>query len=280
MKVHWGYEGPRNEAFLSLRSRRVPRTTDDPPLPFVKNEETAREITENCWSTKKVRKGISSNSFMLPKITKMEGKDNDNRWGIIETATKFYENLYSDNRPNTKNRIKSWEQVATNAEDIISILHGEVFKVLKNTKADKTPEPDKIENKTLISLADSIVAPLTSLFNKIIQEGATPTQWYTSQIILIHKKGQRTNINNYRPISLTSNIGKLFIKILKERIYKTLDEQQPIEQAGFRKRLSTVDHIHTINQLLEKAREYNFEVKLAFVDFNKAFDTIYHDKIW
>ncbi len=44
--------------------------------------------------------------------------------------------------------------------------------------------------------------------------------------------------------------------------------------------MSTVDHTHTINQILEKVREYNFEVNLAFVNFNKAFDTIYHDKIW
>lgn len=67
---------------------------------------------------------------------------------------------------------------------------------------------------------------------------------------------------------------------MKDRIYPILDFNQPPEQAGFRKKYSTVDHIHTVNQLFKKARKYELETNALFIDWNKAFDIIYHEKLW
>ncbi len=53
-----------------------------------------------------------------------------------------------------------------------------------------------------------------------------------------------------------------------------------MEQAGFRKNYSTIDHIFVINQIIEKATEYNFEVKMLFIDFNTAFDSVNHRYLW
>jgi len=70
------------------------------------------------------------------------------------------------------------------------------------------------------------------------------------------------------------------MRVLKNRIYQQLDWNQTGEQAGFRRSYKTTDHIHTLNQLLEKAKEYKLEVHLVFIDFRKAFDTIKQGKIW
>ncbi|GBP33150.1 Retrovirus-related Pol polyprotein from type-2 retrotransposable element R2DM; Endonuclease [Eumeta japonica] len=59
-----------------------------------------------------------------------------------------------------------------------------------------------------------------------------------------------------------------------------MDEQQPIEQAGFRAGFSTTDHMHVIKQLIEKCRKYGKAVYIAFVDYSKAFDSIEHDSLW
>ena len=64
------------------------------------------------------------------------------------------------------------------------------------------------------------------------------------------------------------------MKVLKERIYNQLDSNQAEEHAGFRKGYSTIDHIYTLGQIIERAREYHIEVHLMFVDFRKAFDSI------
>ena len=61
------------------------------------------------------------------------------------------------------------------------------------------------------------------------------------------------------------------------RLTRRLDEFQPVEQAGFRKGFGTIDHIHTVRQIIQKIEEYNLPLCLAFVDYEKAFDTI---EIW
>ena len=67
---------------------------------------------------------------------------------------------------------------------------------------------------------------------------------------------------------------KVFSQVILRRMLRTLDQHQPIEQAGFRSGFSTIDHIPVISQLQEKADEYKIPLCFAFVDYEKAFDSI------
>lgn len=78
---------------------------------------------------------------------------------------------------------------------------------------------------------------LINLINVILRTGHLPRNLCHSTMILLSKKDDGSDIGNYRPI--------------------TLDEHQPVEQAGFRPDFSTTDHVHTVNQVIEKANEYN-----------------------
>ncbi len=71
-------------------------------------------------------------------------------------------------------------------------------------------------------------------------------------------------------IEYVQTVHKIIITMLE----KNLDENQPREQAGFRSKYSTTDHIHAINQLKEKCCEYNIPLCVAFVDYEKAFDSL------
>ena len=68
--------------------------------------------------------------------------------------------------------------------------------------------------------------------------------------------------------------------LLKNKCYPLLDKNQKVEQAGFRKGFSTKDHIQAVNQLIEKATEFNLDLAIMFIDYNKAFDSLFHVKIW
>ena len=75
------------------------------------------------------------------------------------------------------------------------------------------------------------------------------------------------------PICLISNIYKVLTKVPTKTLEKTLDGNQPWDQAGFRSGLSTAYHIHVVNQLKEKWRYYNIPLCIAFVDYEKVFDS-------
>ncbi|GBP18411.1 hypothetical protein EVAR_14806_1 [Eumeta japonica] len=77
-----------------------------------------------------------------------------------------------------------------------------------------------------------------------------------------------------------SNLYKIFAKVILKRIERKLDEQQPIEQAGFRRDYSVLDHIHAVRQIIEKDEEYQLVYYIAFVDYSKAFDSLVHTNIW
>ncbi|CAH2097429.1 unnamed protein product [Euphydryas editha] len=76
------------------------------------------------------------------------------------------------------------------------------------------------------------------------------------------------------------NVYKVFAKVIRDRISVRLGENQPVEQAGFRKDYSTIDHIHTIKQIVQKYNEYNKNIYLAFIDYFKAFDYLEHQSVW
>lgn len=185
-------------------------------------------------------------------------------------------NLYL-NREESKNNKQRKEETINPEPEILPI---EVEKAILSQKMEKAPGPDKITNELLKGTLEELVPILTSMFNEILKKGQIPSQWKTSHIILLFKKGQKEDIGNYRPISLMSNIYKIYSKVILERISKQLDENQPREQAGFRRKFSTLDHIHTVKQIIEKYKEYNKTLYVAFIDYSKAFDSISHTSIW
>ena len=90
---------------------------------------------------------------------------------------------------------------------------------------------------------------------------------------------QTTRIQNQEPISLLSNLYKLFSKVKTGRLTRILDESQPNEQAGFRRGFSTADHLQSVNQITKKSREFALAFYLAFVDYNTAIGSVEHPAV-
>ncbi|RVE40503.1 hypothetical protein evm_014848 [Chilo suppressalis] len=159
-------------------------------------------------------------------------------------------------------------------EDIPDISLYEISMALKQLKNNKAAGDDGITAELLRAGGKPILKVLQRLFNSIILEGRTPKAWARSGVVLFFKKGDKALLKNYRPISLLSHVYKLFSRVITNRLARRFDDFQPPEQAGFRKGFSTIDHIHTLRQVIQKTEEYNLPFCLAFVDYEKAFDSI------
>lgn len=212
------------------------------------------------------------------------GKKLIKRPDIINEATQFYKNLYARDEPERTTHLNTPSTINdiaySDTGSLQGILKSEVEHAIKTQKMDKTPGADNITNEVLKSFSETLQAPLQALFNNIMFEGLIPKQWCESTITLLHKKGIRDDLNNYRPISLMTNMYKIFSKLILNRLARPLDEQQPREQAGFRKNYSTIDHIHVVTQVIEKVKEYRKTLYICFIDYTKAFDSLKHDAIW
>ncbi|ETN79816.1 hypothetical protein NECAME_09615 [Necator americanus] len=119
------------------------------------------------------------------------------------------------------------------------------------------------------------VLPITAVEVK----GRTPDVWQTSVTVPVWKgKGDIAYCTSCRPIRLLCHTIKVFERVLEARLRKIVSVS--LNQCGFVKDCSTIDAIHAVRILLEKHREKNRSVHLAFLDLEKAFDRVPNEMLW
>jgi len=96
----------------------------------------------------------------------------------------------------------------------------------------------------------------------------------------IYKKGDKTDCNNYRGISLLPTTYKILSNILLSRLIPYAEEVIGAHQCVFRRNRSSTDHIFCIRQILEKKWEYNEAVQQLFIDFKKAHDSVRREVLY
>ena len=94
----------------------------------------------------------------------------------------------------------------------------EVNKKLQNQKTDISPGVDDINPRILKENSEELSDVLCKLYNLSVNKGALPDDWKASIVIALHKKGSKSNINNYRLVSLTSVVCKVLETILVDKI--------------------------------------------------------------
>ena len=103
----------------------------------------------------------------------------------------------------------------------------EVEAALRKMKNGKEAGKDQVNIETLKAGDETSAKQLAKLYTKCIAERRIPKTWKEANMVIFSKKGDRKDINNYRPIGLLSNMYKLLTKIITTRLEKKLDEDQP-----------------------------------------------------
>ena len=167
------------------------------------------------------------------------------------------------------------------SDGVSSFQRINVQKEIKSPKAiGKATRLDKIPNR-LLKIAANVVAPsLTSIFNKSLVTGIFPSDWKLAKVSPIFKNGSKSksDLNNYRPISVIPTVAKIFEKIIYDRLYQYLNENGLLNsgQSGLRSLHSTLTALLGTNDSWCVNIDRGLLNGVIFLDLKKAFDTIDH----
>ena len=139
---------------------------------------------------------------------------------------------------------------------------------------------DGIPVELFQKLKDDAVKVLDSIYQQTWKTQQWPEDWKRSVFIPIPKKGNTTECSNCCTIALISHASKVMLKILHARLQQYVNHELPDVQAGFRKGRGTRDQMVNIHRISEKAREFQKNINFCFIDYVKAFDCVYHNKLW
>ena len=156
----------------------------------------------------------------------------------------------------------------------------EIARAVKQLHPNKAAGPDAIPPEALRADVKTTVDMLHGLFEKIWNEEQFPKDWKEGHLVKLPKKGDLSNCNNYRGITLLSIPGKVFNRILLDRMKEVVDGQLRDQQAGFRKNRSCADQIATLRIILEQSEEWKCSLLVNFVDYEKAFDSVDRNTLW
>ena len=148
-----------------------------------------------------------------------------------------------------------------------SINEEEVSKAICRLKNGKAAGIDGVSAELLKNGGQTVIERLTKLCNEVWRKQTVPEDWKNGIIIPLPKKGNLTDCNNWRGITLLSIPGKVLATVILERIKDAVDKQLRQEQAGFRKGRSCCDQIFTLRQIMEKVIAGDGCVVINFIDF-------------
>lgn len=162
------------------------------------------------------------------------------------------------------------------------IRFSEVQTEIKRLKVKKACGYDEISNRLVKALPDAAIKLLTSIFNACFNIGYFPSDWKIGKVIALPKPGKNHQLpNSYRPITLLPVIGKMFERIVLDRMQDFEHENKILinQQFGFRARHSTTQQIMRMVELICYRFNINKSTAISLIDIEKAFDSVWHEAL-
>ena len=214
----------------------------------------------------------------IPTLTKSDGSKAYSSKEKSEALNEFFGSVYqdeSDDIPPISNNFSGYPL------STIDITYSMVMNKLNSLNPAKSTGPDGLHPYFLHSLADILCKPLTLLFNKSLSEGVVPLQWIEACITAIHKKGLKSAVGNYRPVSITSVLCKMMESIIRDHIvtYMTSNQIFADEQHGFVPNRDCMTNLLLAMENWTESIELGFPIDVIYTDFAKAFDSVPHKRL-
>ena len=270
--------------YKTLRNRIVTLCRQSKKLYYQKYFEINSVNLRNTWRGIKSIINLNEKDKSTPSSIMINGELNTDHSEIANEFNNYFSSIAG----------KLQASIHTQGQDFNSYLHNkskyslfitpttkyEIIDTITGNINNKAIGPNSIPNKVLLIIKDSIAQPLADIINLSISTGIYIDKLKISKIIPIFKeKGEKSLTKNYRPISLLSNINKIFEKIMHKRLYEFLEDQGLIfdHQFGFRKHHSTTHALIDLTEDIRQSIDNNQFSCGVSIDLQKAFDTVDHD---
>ena len=201
---------------------------------------------------------------------------------ILEEARKFYTKLYSSIKPNTPklenylSEIQPFEKLSDNDCRFIEgdITKDECEKALSKMKANISPGLDGLSNEFYKTFWPELGDLIVESYNEAFRDQVLANSQNVSILSLVFKKGDPSDIKNYRPISLTNTDYKLLAHVLANRLHTVIHKVISTDQTGYIRKRYIGTNIRKILDIVEYLDRTAHSGILLMLDFEKAFDTV------
>ena len=232
-------------------------------------EHNIRSDPSSFWKylANKKAPSVSSQTFLI------DGEDISDPQTVSDAFAEYFENSYIISTLENFAEAFFYDEVELKID---SFSEAEVLASLARLQGKLTAGPDQIPSFLLRDCRSVFVKPLTIIFNLCLETSTFPERWKLSKIRPVFKKGDKTLISNYRPITIISNFSKVFEHLLYQRVYAFFETKLVEHQHGFVAGRSTVTNLFTITQFISQSLDDGAQCDVVYTDLSKAFDQIDH----
>lgn len=269
-KQYKQFNNPRDlEKFKNMRSN-IKRDIKVAHRQYVSNiENNLKANPKSFWSYINSKKNTST----IPESMIFENTSIDDPQEIVNAFGTFFKSAFNIS---SEYLAPDVDDINENELQLVELSEDNIYKALRKLKNKFTTGPDGIPSFLVRDCANIFAKPLCILFNISLKSNTFPDLWKCSKIIPVYKKDSRTDITNYRPITIINNFSKAFELALYQEFYVHVNEQICANQHGFVAGRSTVSNLVCVTQFISEVLDDNGQVDVIYTDFSKAFDRLDH----
>ena len=258
-----------DEKFRSFR-REFKKTMNENLRLNVEDESDPALISKKFWSHVKSK----SKSTRIPETVRHGDRFRSN----LADQANLFNNYFYEQFSEESNYDIDIDYTTDQFYDLRFNSH-DVFLILRSINPSKAAGPDGIHGTVLKNCASSLALPISILFNVSFSTGCIPAEWKAALVVPVHKKGDKGSVENYRPISLTSLVMKVFERCIKTALYLACVDKLDTRQHGFVNDKSCTTQMVPFTDDLALALNNRSRMDIIYFDFAKAFDSVSHDII-
>ncbi|CAI5477217.1 unnamed protein product [Closterium sp. Yama58-4] len=216
-------------------------------------------------------------STQIAELQTTSGVVSDSQ-GILRAASAFFADIFGTDRcqleeqwkPEKGKTLPPWEAAELSAD----WTEEEVKRAFSAMAANKSPGKDGLPKELFEAHWDLLGKGFMALARVFASSATLSTEVKEAVTILLHKKGDKDQLNNYRPITLLNFTYKVLARVLANRMKKFLGRVISPEQYGFLQGRRLTDAVGLVADIIDTARRDNEDWFLLLVDFKKAFDSV------